>query len=170
MHVLQNEELSVAEIQEILGMGQSRISTHLAQLKRAGLVQDLAVGVDPDGADAWAWQDLLAEGVRMGAPADEFNTQGQDWGMPPFDPHRLRAAGYRPWVETIRAAMGHASGLRIDHVLGLFRLWWIPAQAAAADGAYVRYRHHELLDSEKENPGRDEANHGCAGTGSGTTP
>ena len=112
----------------------------------AGLVQDLAVGVDPDGADAWAWQDLLAEGVRMGAPADEFNTQGQDWGMPPFDPHRLRAAGYQPWVETIRAAMGHAAGLRIDHVLGLFRLWWIPAQAAAADGAYVRYRHHELLD------------------------
>ena len=121
------------------------------QLARAaaagvGLIQDLAVGVDPDGADAWAWQDLLAEGVRVGAPADEFNTQGQDWGMPPFDPHRLRGAGYRPWVETIRAAVRHTAGLRIDHALGLFRLWWIPAQATAADGAYVRYRHDELLD------------------------
>jgi 4-alpha-glucanotransferase len=121
------------------------------QLARAadagvGLVEDLAVGVDPDGADAWAWQDLLVEGVRIGAPADEFNTRGQDWGMPPFDPHRLRGAAYGPWVETIRAAMAHAAGLRIDHVLGLFRLWWMPAQAAAGDGVYVRYRHQELLD------------------------
>ena len=121
------------------------------QLARAaavgvGLIQDLAVAVDPDGADAWDWQDLLAEGVRVGAPADEFNTQGQDWGMPPFDPHRLRGAGYRPWMETIRAAMGHAAGLRVDHVLGLFRMWWIPAQATAADGAYVRYRYQDLLD------------------------
>ncbi|MDP8938019.1 MAG: 4-alpha-glucanotransferase [Actinomycetota bacterium] len=110
------------------------------------MVQDLAVGVDPDGIDAWLWQDSFALGMKVGAPPDEFNTQGQDWGLPPFDPWKLRAAGYVPFIETIRAALGHAGGLRLDHVMGLFRLFWIPEGASAADGAYVRYPAADLLD------------------------
>src|SRR5690606_2370406 len=124
---------------------------HLAadQLRRAeepvALLTDLAVGVDPDGADAWALQDLLAEGVSVGAPPDEFNRAGQDWGLPPFVPHALREAGYAPLASLWRAAMGHGGGVRIDHVMGLFRLFWIPPGGGPEDGAYVRYRADELL-------------------------
>ena len=109
------------------------------------LMRDLPVGFDPDGADAWAWQDLLARDVTIGAPPDELGPQGQDWMMPPFVPWKLHAAGYRPFIETVRSAMRHAAALRIDHVLGLFRLFWIPAGATAA-GAYVRQYTDELLD------------------------
>lgn len=120
------------------------------QLARAadviGLITDMPIGVDPSGADAWAWQDLLAIGVTVGAPPDRFNVRGQDWGLPPFIPHRLRAAGYGPIVETIRASLRHAAGLRIDHVLGLFRLWWIPQGNEPASGAYVSYPAQELLE------------------------
>lgn len=111
-----------------------------------GLVADVPIGVDPSGADAWAWQDLLPVGVTVGAPPDRFNTRGQDWGLPPFIPHRLRAAGYGPFIETIRASLRHASGLRIDHVMGLFRLWWIPHGNAPSQGAYVTYPAQELLE------------------------
>lgn len=111
------------------------------QLARAGrelpVMQDLPIGFDAGGADAWAFQDVLARGVSVGAPPDEFNTRGQDWGLPPFVPHRLRAAGYAPFAETIRACLRHAGGLRIDHVMGLFRLFWIPAGMEPARGAYV---------------------------------
>ncbi|WP_217707785.1 4-alpha-glucanotransferase [Nonomuraea rhodomycinica] len=110
------------------------------------VIQDLPVGVDPDGADAWSWQDLLAQDVSIGAPADEFNTAGQDWGLPPFVPWKLREAGYRPVVESIRATIASAGGLRIDHVMGLFRLWWIPSGAGAGQGAYVRCPADDLLD------------------------
>jgi 4-alpha-glucanotransferase len=119
------------------------------QLRRAEdplpLLTDLAIGVDPDGADAWALQDLLAEGVRVGAPPDEFNRSGQDWGLPPFVPHALRDAGYAPVAALWRAAMGHGGGLRVDHAMGLFRLFWIPPGGGPTDGAYVRYRGDELL-------------------------
>ena len=119
------------------------------QLRRAEeslpLLTDLALGVDPDGADAWAMQDLLAEGVRLGAPPDEFNRAGQDWGLPPFVPHALRQAGYAPVAELWRAVMGHGGGLRVDHAMGLFRLYWIPPGGGPGDGAYVRYRGDELL-------------------------
>lgn len=110
------------------------------------VMHDLAIGVDPGGADAWAWQEILAQGVRVGAPPDEFNTAGQDWGLPPFHPWRLRQAGYEPFAATIRAALRHAGALRVDHVMGLFRLFWIPADRGPAEGAYVRYPHTELLD------------------------
>ena len=110
-----------------------------------GLVHDLAIGVDPEGADAWLWQDCFARGVRVGAPADDFNTRGQDWGLPPFDPWRLRAAAYEPFVRTLRAGFRHAAGMRVDHVMGLFRLFWIPAGAGAQDGTYVRYPAEEML-------------------------
>lgn len=109
------------------------------------LLTDLAIGVDPDGADAWAMQDLLAGSVRIGAPPDEFNRAGQDWGLPPFVPHALREVAYAPQRSLWRAAMGHGGGLRVDHVMGLFRQFWIPEGGGPADGAYVRYRGDEML-------------------------
>ena len=109
-------------------------------------IADMPVGVDPGGFDAWDWQDQLALEVTVGAPPDRFNRAGQDWGLPPFIPHRLRASGYRPFIDTIRAQLRHAGGLRIDHVLGLFRLWWVPAGLGPASGAYVRYPTDELLE------------------------
>jgi 4-alpha-glucanotransferase len=117
----------------------ARSSKHLA------LMQDLPIGVDPDGADAWAWQDVLAKGMAVGAPPDEFNTQGQNWGLPPFNPYKLRSAGYEPFIQTIRAAFRNGGGLRIDHVMGLFRLYWIPQGMPAQHGTYVRYNADELL-------------------------
>ncbi len=109
-------------------------------------IADMPVGVDPGGFDAWDWQDQLAHGASIGAPPDRFNAAGQDWGLPPLIPHRLREAGYRPFIETIRAQLRHAGGLRIDHVLGLFRLWWVPAGGGPAMGAYVRSATRELLE------------------------
>ena len=109
------------------------------------LMQDLPIGVDPDGADAWAWQDVFAEGVTVGSPPDEYNTRGQDWGLPPLVPWKLRAAGYEPFIQTLRGALRHAGGLRIDHVMGLFRLFWIPHGTDPTAGAYVRYPADELL-------------------------
>jgi 4-alpha-glucanotransferase len=109
------------------------------------LVHDLPIGVDRDGADAWAFGEVLANELNIGAPPDVFNPAGQDWGMPPFSPDRLRAAGYRPFIESLRAAMRHAGGLRIDHVMGLFRMWCLPLGASPAEGGYLRYRWRELL-------------------------
>ena len=110
------------------------------------VIQDLPIGVSGGGADAWAWQEVLAEGVSVGAPPDAFNSQGQDWGSPPLSPWRLRDADYEPFIQSIRATMAGAGGLRIDHVMGLFRLWWVPAGGSAAEGAYVRYPSEDLLD------------------------
>jgi 4-alpha-glucanotransferase len=119
------------------------------QLARAAaelpVMQDLPIGVDPDGADAWAWQDVLATDVTVGAPPDKYNALGQDWGLPPFIPHKLRAAAYEPFRQTVRATLRHAGGLRIDHVMGLFRLYWIPQGMDPSLGAYVRYPADELL-------------------------
>ncbi|HET9058682.1 MAG TPA: 4-alpha-glucanotransferase [Acidimicrobiales bacterium] len=104
----------------------------------AGIMCDLAVGVDGGGADAWLWQDLFALGMRVGAPPDDYNRNGQDWGLPPWDPWKLRAGAYEPYLTMLRAAMGPARGMRADHVMGLFRLFWVPLGASPADGAYVR--------------------------------
>jgi 4-alpha-glucanotransferase len=104
-----------------------------------GVVHDLAVGVDPEGADAWALQDVLASGVTIGAPPDTFNQQGQNWGLPPWRPDRLAATGYAAYRDMLRAVLAHADGLRIDHVAGLWRLWWVPPGASPAQGTYVRY-------------------------------
>jgi 4-alpha-glucanotransferase len=109
------------------------------------IVQDLAVGFAPGGADAWAWQDVLGLGCSVGAPPDLFNTLGQNWDLPPFVPHKLRAAGYQPFIETLRAALRHSGGLRMDHVMGLFRLFWIPHGFHPQEGTYVRYQADELL-------------------------
>ncbi len=110
------------------------------------VIQDLPIGVAGGGADAWAWQDVLADGVDVGAPPDAFNVQGQNWGSPPLVPWRLRAADYEPFIQSIRATMAGAGGLRIDHVMGLFRLWWVPSGGPATEGAYVRYPAEDLLD------------------------
>jgi 4-alpha-glucanotransferase len=101
------------------------------------VVHDLAVGCDPQGFDGWAWQDVLALGVRIGAPPDAFSQQGQDWGLPPWRPDRLDATGYAAFRDLLRALLRQADGLRVDHVAGLFRLWWVPPGDGAARGTYV---------------------------------
>lgn len=104
-----------------------------------GLYEDLAVSIDRGGAEVWANQSLYALGASVGAPPDEFNLQGQNWGLPPLIPERLRAARYASFIDTLRANMRHAGALRIDHVMGLARLFWVPPGQSAAYGAYVRY-------------------------------
>jgi 4-alpha-glucanotransferase len=110
-----------------------------------GVMHDLAVGVDPNGADAWALQDVLALGVNVGAPPDEFNQLGQDWSQPPWRPDQLIESGYEPFRAVVNALLRHAGGARIDHIIGLFRLWWIPKGAAPTHGTYVRYDHEAML-------------------------
>ena len=110
-----------------------------------GLLHDLAVGVHPDGADAWALQDVLAQGITVGAPPDAFNQQGQDWSQPPWRPDRLGETGYAAYRDLLRTVLRHAGGLRVDHIIGLFRLWWIPAGGSPTEGTYVRYDHEALV-------------------------
>jgi 4-alpha-glucanotransferase len=110
-----------------------------------GVLHDLAIGFAPDGFDAWSFQDELAAGITVGAPPDPLGPRGQDWGLPAFVPDRLATGGYQPFAQTIRAGMAHAAGLRIDHVMGLFRLFWIPEGAEPAEGTYVRYPADDLL-------------------------
>ncbi len=106
-----------------------------------GIIHDLAVGVHPGGADAWATQDLLVAGFSVGAPPDGFNQLGQDWAQPPWHPGRLAAANYQPLADLFEATLRNAGGIRVDHVMGLMRLWWIPAGQPPDRGAYVRYDH-----------------------------
>ncbi len=110
------------------------------------IMQDLAVGFDPGGADAWVWQDLLAGDMSVAAPPDMHNPWGQCWGLPPFVPHKLQQAWYEPFIETMRMGLTSAHGLRIDHALGLFRLFWVPGGCNAAEGTYVRYPAKDFLD------------------------
>ena len=109
------------------------------------LMADLAIGVDRGGADSWMWQDSFALSMSVGAPPDDFNTQGQNWGLPPFDPWRLRADRYDAFIQTVRSAFRHAGGVRIDHVMGLFRLYWIPDDAGARNGCYVYVPFRDLI-------------------------
>jgi len=110
-----------------------------------GVVHDLAVGVHPQGADAWGLADALARRVTVGAPPDQYNQLGQDWSQPPWRPDRLEELGYAPYRDMIRTALRHAGGIRIDHVIGLFRLWWVPNGRPASEGTYVRYDHEALI-------------------------
>lgn len=128
-----DEQLAAAQSQAV-GVGMT-----------LGVMHDLAVGVHPSGADAWALQDVLALGVSAGAPPDEFNQLGQDWSQPPWRPDRLAELGYQPFRALIQAVLRHAGGVRIDHIIGLFRLWWIPHGAAPTEGAYVRYDHDAMI-------------------------
>ncbi len=110
-----------------------------------GILHDLAVGVHPDGADAWALQHVLAQGIHVGAPPDAFNQQGQDWSQPPWRPDALAETGYAAWRDLVRAVMRHGGGLRIDHILGMFRLWWVTSPERPTEGTYVRYDHEALI-------------------------
>jgi 4-alpha-glucanotransferase len=110
-----------------------------------GIMHDLAVGVHPNGADSWALHDVLALGVNAGAPPDEFNQLGQDWSQPPWRPDRLEEQEYEPFRALIRTVLRHAGGVRIDHIIGLFRLWWIPQGEAPTEGTYIRYDHEAMI-------------------------
>ncbi|MFD5278485.1 4-alpha-glucanotransferase [Pseudarthrobacter sp. NPDC058362] len=112
---------------------------------RLGVVHDLAVGVDHSSADAWTLRNVLAAGISVGCPPDMYNQQGQDWGQPPWHPARLAEAGYLPFRNMLATVLRHAGGIRVDHILGLFRLWWIPRGNTPGDGAYVRYDHEALI-------------------------
>jgi 4-alpha-glucanotransferase len=109
------------------------------------VVHDLPVGVTPDGADAWALQDVLASQVTVGAPPDDFSQNGQDWDLPPWRPDRLAQQCYRPFRDMIHAVLAHADGIRVDHVAGLWRLWWIPPGYPPSHGTYVHYDAKALL-------------------------
>lgn len=109
-----------------------------------GIVHDLAVGVHPDGSDARTGS-FHARGISVGAPPDAFNARGQDWGLPPWRPDRLAATGYAPFRALLRGAFQHAGAVRIDHVMGLFRLWWIPEGSPPAEGTYVGYDGEAML-------------------------
>ncbi|MGV9696903.1 4-alpha-glucanotransferase [Streptomyces sp. NPDC003470] len=110
-----------------------------------GIVHDLAVGVHPQGADAWAQQEYFAAGMSVGAPPDAFNARGQDWGLPPWRPDRLADSGYAPFRRLLRGLFRYAGALRIDHVMGLFRLWWVPEGHPPTEGTYVRYDAEAML-------------------------
>ena len=110
-----------------------------------GLYRDLAVSVDRAGAEAWSFQDLYAADVSIGAPPDDFSLNGQNWGLPPMIPQRLQELGYEPLTALLRENMRGSGALRIDHVMGLMRLFCIPANAPASEGTYVYYPLHDLL-------------------------
>lgn len=110
-----------------------------------GMVHDLAVGVSPGGADAWGLAEVLAQGVTVGAPPDQFNQLGQDWKQPPWRPDRLAEQGYRPYRDMLRTVLRDSGGVRVDHIIGLFRLWWVPEEMLPSEGTYVRYDHEALV-------------------------
>ena len=110
-----------------------------------GVMQDLAVGVHPDGADSWGLGDALARGINVGAPPDAYSQRGQDWSQPPWRPDKLAEQAYQPYRELLRNQLRNSGGLRIDHIIGLFRLWWVPQGREPLEGTYVRYDHEALI-------------------------
>jgi 4-alpha-glucanotransferase len=112
---------------------------------RIGLISDLAVGMDPTGSHAWSRQGDVLGGLSIGAPPDMFNPRGQDWTLTGFSPRALINGGFAPFLATVRAAMRHTGGVRIDHVMGLTRLWLVPQGGTPSDGAYLSYPLTDLL-------------------------
>ena len=112
---------------------------------RIGLYQDLAIGSSPAGADVWAFPELFAHGAALGAPPDPYAMQGQNWGLPPMDPRAARRSGYQYFIQLLRNAFRHGGALRIDHILGFFRQFWIPDGMSGKDGAYVRSPTQDLF-------------------------
>ncbi|XVQ09241.1 4-alpha-glucanotransferase [Spirillospora sp. CA-255316] len=112
-----------------------------------GIVHDLAVGVHPGSADAWMYRPMFAPGMSVGAPPDEFNQRGQDWGQPPWHPGRLAEAAYLPFRGMLAAALRHGGGLRLDHAMQVSRLWWVPEGGSPADGTYVAYDRDAMLST-----------------------
>jgi len=121
---------------------------HIAKASgmRIGCLHDLAVGVHTKGADAWALQGVLAQGVSVGAPPDMFNQLGQDWTQPPWRPDALAEQAFMPFRDMLRTVLRHAGALRIDHILGLFRLWWIPDGMPPSQGTFVKFDHEALIN------------------------
>jgi len=124
---------------------QLRAANDAAAGMAVGIVHDLAVGIDPGGADAWMLQDVIAAGAKIGAPPDAFNQQGQDWGLATWRPDRLAATGYAAYRDLLRGIFAHARGLRVDHVAGLWRLWWVPPGESPDQGTYVAYDPDAML-------------------------
>jgi len=116
-----------------------------AQAMAIGLYRDLAVGADRSGAETWHDQQAIVGGAQVGAPPDIYNPAGQDWGLPPFHPRMLKQEAYRSFIELVRANMRHAGGLRIDHVMSLQHLYWVPQGHAPQDGAYVSYPMEDMI-------------------------
>jgi 4-alpha-glucanotransferase len=112
---------------------------------RIGLIGDLAVGMDPGGSHAWSRQNDILLGLTIGAPPDLLNPRGQDWGLTSFSPRAMEENGFAPFLSTLRAAMRNVGGIRVDHAMGLARLWLIPEGESAADGAYLNYPASDLL-------------------------
>jgi (1->4)-alpha-D-glucan 1-alpha-D-glucosylmutase len=110
-----------------------------------GLCLDMALGADIGGSEVWRQQSLYAVEATLGAPPDDFNLNGQNWGLPAPIPERLAESAYEPYISLLRRLMGHAGAIRIDHVMSLMRLFWIPVGASPAQGAYVRYPLEDLL-------------------------
>ena len=110
-----------------------------------GMYQDLAVGSAASGSDVWSNPELFLQGATVGAPPDMYSDDGQNWGLPAIDPHVLRRTGYDYWTRLLRAGFRHTGALRIDHALGLFRMFWVPLGESARQGAYVRSFSHELF-------------------------
>ncbi len=125
-------------------LGAAQATAKAAGMK-IGLVTDLAVGIHPGGADAVSLADYLAPAASVGAPPDEYNQMGQDWSQPPWHPVRLAEAGYKPWRDMLTTVLRNAGGVRVDHILGMFRLYWIPRLQAATMGAYVSYDWEAML-------------------------
>ena len=110
-----------------------------------GIMADLAVGVHPYGSEKWSRPELFATGMTVGAPPDVYSQQGQNWSQPPWSPRSLAESGYTPLRDMVRAALANAGAVRIDHILGMFRLWWIPEGRAATEGTYVYYDHEAMM-------------------------
>lgn len=127
--------------EQLAAAGQHALDSGMA----IGLYRDLAVSAAGDGAEVWANKGLYASGVSVGSPPDEFNPCGQTWGLPPIIPGRLAESGYAPFIEMLRYNMRHAGALRIDHAMGLLRLYWVPDGLGADEGAYVHYPLSDLL-------------------------
>ena len=112
---------------------------------KIGIIADMAVGVHPTGSDVWWNPERFAQGATVGAPPDMFNQQGQNWSQPPLNPIELERTGYKTYRDMVHGMFANAGAVRIDHILGLFRLWWIPEGRKAVDGAYVHYDSEIML-------------------------
>ena len=142
-----HESLDQIAWQQWIAEAQLAAAAHEARDRnmRIGLYRDLAVGANPSGAETWVNPQAVVTGARVGAPPDIYNPAGQNWGLPPFNPRALRAEGYRSFIQLIRANMRCAGGLRIDHVMALQQLYWVPQGGRPQDGAYVQYPLHDLV-------------------------